>query len=250
MYFISTLVIETIHQRMIFRTVKYIRVSTAEQNTDRQLDKSLENFVDKCSGSIPFQERKEGRRLANLVSKPKNDIDKILVHSIDRLGRNTRDILDTIDYFTNHGVCIESKKEGFRTLDENGKKNATAMMVISIMATLSEWELNMIKERRLEGIARAKAKGKYAGNGGRPPETDAQFLAKDKSQGVLKLLKITGGKKLGLRDIAFKAKVSLGTVQKVKAIAIQEGILSQNEASLPSKQDQEKLKRFIENTSL
>jgi DNA invertase Pin-like site-specific DNA recombinase len=235
---------------MIVRIVKYIRVSTAEQNTDRQLDKSLENFVDKCSGTIPFKERPQGKKLLNLVRRSNNDIEKILVHSIDRLGRNTRDILDTIELFTALGICIESEKEGFRTLDEKGKKNTTAMMVISIMATLSEWELNMIKERRLEGIARAKSKGKYAGNGGRLPDTGAQFLAKDKSQGVLKLLKITGRKKPSLRDIAIKKKVSLGTVQKVKAIAIQEGILSQNEASLPSKQDQEKLKRFIENNNL
>lgn len=229
------------------KTVKYIRVSTVEQNPDRQLDKLLENFVDKCSGSIPFQERKEGGRLAKLVSNPKNDIDKIIVHSIDRLGRNTRDILDTIDYFTSLGVCVESEKEGFRTLDEKGNKNATAMMVISIMATLSEWELEMIKERRLEGIARAKSKGKYAGNGGRPKESTSDFLSKDKSQGVLKLLKIDGVNKPSLRDIATKKKVSLGFVQKVKSIAKEQGHL---EPKINRNRDnEEKLKKFFENNN-
>jgi len=63
-------------------------------------------------------------------------------------------------------------------------------------------------------------------------------------------LKIDGVNKPSLRDIATKKKVSLGFVQKVKAIAIQEGVLSQNEMSLPSKQDQENLRSYFESNNL
>ena len=76
----------------------YIRVSTLEQNTARQETNGL-TYTDKCSGSIPFAERKEAKKLL------KNEaITEVHVHSIDRLGRNTLDIMQTIQNFTDKGI--------------------------------------------------------------------------------------------------------------------------------------------------
>ena len=137
--------------------VKYIRVSTIEQNTDRQDDFKGLTYKDKCSGSIAFKNRKEASKLlAN------NDVTEILVHSIDRLGRNTIDIMNTIQDFTDRGINVVSQKEGLQTILD-GKENPIAKMMIGILGTLAEFELTRIKERQLEGITKAKAKGVYVG---------------------------------------------------------------------------------------
>lgn len=143
--------------------VKYIRVSTTEQNTTRQEEKGFKAYIDQISGSVIFSERPQGKKLLNEVSQ--GHITEVHVHSIDRLGRNTMDILQTIKTMTANNVNVISRKEGLSTLVD-GKESPTAKMVLSIMATLSEFELNTIKERQLEGIARAKERGVYKKNGG------------------------------------------------------------------------------------
>ena len=132
--------------------VKYIRVSTIEQNTDRQDDFNGKTYTDECSGSIAFKDRKEASKLlAN------DEVSEVLVHSIDRLGRNTIDIMNTIQDFTNRGINVISEKEGLQTII-NGKENPVAKMMIGILGTLAEFELSRAKERQAEGIAKAKAK--------------------------------------------------------------------------------------------
>lgn len=192
--------------------IKYIRVSTAGQKTDRQEDSNLKLFKDECSGSIAFADRPKAKKVIKLAEG--GGIDSIHVHSIDRLGRNTLDILNTIQFFTNLGVNVVSKKEGLSTLID-GKENPTAKMMISIMATLAEFELNMIKERQREGIAIAKAKGSYKGNGGKPKESIEQFLNKDKNAKCYKLLK---HEQLSIRRASAIAGVSVGTANKIKKI--------------------------------
>ena len=137
--------------------VKYIRVSTIEQNTDRQQMICVKTYIDECSGSIAFKDRKEASKLlAN------DEVNEVLVHSIDRLGRNTIDIMQTIQDFTNRGINVISEKEGLQTIID-GKENPVAKMMIGILGTLAEFELNRAKERQAEGIAKAKAKGSYLG---------------------------------------------------------------------------------------
>ena len=148
-------------------------------------------------------------------------IDTLLVHSIDRLGRNTLDILQTIQEFTNLGVNVKSEKEGLETLID-GKENPIAKLMISIMATLSEFERERILERQSEGIARAKERGVYKTNGGNkePLSLDA-FFNKDKNAKCLKELK----RGESLRRAASLSGVSLGTAQKVSKLAIETGVM-------------------------
>ena len=187
--------------------VKYIRVSTTEQNTDRQ-EFSGKSYIDKCSGSIAFKDRKEASKLlAN------DDVTEVLVHSIDRLGRNTIDIMQTIQDFTSRGINVVSEKEGLSTLID-GKVNPVAKMMIGILGTLAEFELTRIKERQAEGIAKAKTKGVYKGRPSDTSESIESFLAKESTQSILKHLR--NGE--SIERTALLSKSSTDKVKKVKKL--------------------------------
>jgi DNA invertase Pin-like site-specific DNA recombinase len=203
--------------------VHYIRVSTAEQNTARQKEVvfGATVFEEKESGLNEFKMRSKGALIWAMAEA--NELEELHVHSIDRLGRNTLDILNTIQFLTSKGVNVISKKEGLQTMVD-GKENPIAKLMVGILATLSEFEINRNKERQREGIANAKAKGVYKENGKHPkrtPETDEAFIAKKVSKLVLKHLK--SGE--SLRRTAKLADVSLGTAQKVSAVAQRLGLL-------------------------
>jgi len=187
---------------------KYIRVSTIEQNTDRQTNFEGLTYIDKCSGSTPFNERNEAKRLLANES-----ITEVHVHSIDRLGRSTLDIMQTIQYFTSKGINVVSEKEGLQTI-VNGKENPIAKMMIGILGTLAEFELNRSKERQSEGIANAKEKGVYVGRKEGSKESTEQFLNKKLTQTIIRHLKA----KESIRRCALLSGASIGTVQKVKAM--------------------------------
>ena len=219
-------------------TVKYIRVSTKEQNTDRQETDKYKQYIDVCSGKIPFKERKEGMKLDSLAASGK--IKTIKVHSIDRFGRDTLNILNTIQEFTDMGVCIESEKEAIKTCDNEGKQTPTARLLLSVMATLAQFEIEQKKERQMEGIERAKKAGKYKLNAGRSKESSSDFINKDKNQRILKMLE----KGAGIREIERTLKgrgekASKDTIRKVKSIAESLELLKR------AKSNKDKLKAFL-----
>ena len=193
---------------------KYIRVSTPEQNTSRQKD-GLIPIVDICSGSIPFEDREGGQELMKRTQL--GYVKSISVHSIDRLGRNTLDILTTIKWFTRQQVNIISQKEGLQTLLEDGTENPTAKLMVGILGTLAEFELSRIRERQAEGIKKAKERGVYRTNGGnRKKETKTKFLSKSKNALCLKELQRGNS----VRRAALLSGVSLMTAHKVKKYMI------------------------------
>ena len=169
--------------------VLYIRTSTIEQNSERQKqnkDETCKIIEDKCSGAIPFFEREGGKKILELTEK--GVVDEIIVHEIDRLGRNLLDILKTIAFFNTKKVNIEFKKQGLRTLNEDGSENDISKMVISILGVVAEMERKMIRERQLEGIAIAKANGVYKGRKKDTTEDPIRFLNKTKNKKALDLL--------------------------------------------------------------
>jgi DNA invertase Pin-like site-specific DNA recombinase len=186
---------------------KYIRVSTKEQNTDRQTDFNGLTYVDQCSGSIPFKERPEAKKLLD-----NKEITEVHIHSIDRLGRSTLDIMKTIQDFTAAGVNLVSSKEGLQTIVD-GRENPIAKMMIGILGTLAEFELSRIKERQAEGIAKAKEKGVYKeGRKFGSKESIEVFVNKASTQSILKYLRNDES----VRRTALLSKTSEGTVKKVK----------------------------------
>ena len=195
--------------------VKYNRVSTIEQNLDRQDNFKGLTYADKCSGSIAFIDRTEASKLlAN------EEVAEVLVDSIDRLGRNTIDIMQTIQDFTNRGINVVSIKEGLNTIVD-GKENPTAKLMVGILGTLAEFELSRIRERQSEGIANAKAKGIYLGRSKGSTESLDVFMSKDSTKSILKYLR----QGESISRTALLSKSSQGKVKKVKKY-IKEGLIS------------------------
>lgn len=136
--------------------VGYIRVSTADQNTERQLDGITldKTYTDKVSGATT--DRPELQEMLRYV----RDGDTIHVHSIDRLARSLVDLLALVKDQTTKGVHIQFHKEN---LLFTGESNPTQELMLSIMGSVAQFERAMIKERQKEGIAKAKQKGVYKG---------------------------------------------------------------------------------------
>lgn len=186
---------------------RYIRVSTPDQKKERQLVKQHPDerlFIDVCSGSIPFDERDQGKQLLSALG-----VTYVTVHTIDRLGRNLLDILTTLQEFDKKGVTLKVENLGIESLID-GKPNPAFKLIISVLANIAEMERETMLERQREGIELAKAKGVYKGRVRGSKDTPQQIL--DRYPNVIKHLK--AGK--SLRDIAKLCDVSLGTVQKVK----------------------------------
>lgn len=192
------------------KKARYIRVSTGKQNSARQeakKSKDEEVFIDIISGATPFADRPAGRKL--LESVKNNEFQQITVSAIDRLGRNLFDIIETLKILQENNVNLIVENLGLQSI-VNGKENGIFKLIISVMANIAEMEREAILERVREGVALAKAQGKYKGRLKGSVETDEEFLAKYKE--VIKNLK----KGNSLRDTAKICGVSLGTVQKVK----------------------------------
>jgi len=188
----------------------YTRVSTIEQNTDRQ-EFNIEGaipFIDKISGSTLLAERPDGKKLMNLIKE--GNVTELHVHSIDRLGRNTIDILTTIKLITSYNCNVISQKEGLRMLVD-GKPNPIANLMIGILSTLAEFELTRSKERQSEGIAKGKIKGVYVGRAAGTNEPNEVFLNKPKTKQILKYLKAGES----VRRTAKLSETSTTLVQKV-----------------------------------
>ena len=198
--------------------VLYIRTSTIEQNSKRQKqnkDETYKIIEDKCSGAIPFFEREGGKKILELTEK--GVIDELIVHEIDRLGRNLLDILKTIAFFNTKKVNIEFKKQGLRTLNEDGTENDISKMVISILGVVAEMERKMIRERQLEGIVIAKANGVYKGRNKGSKENPLDFLNKEKNKKALDYLS------KGYKQIEVAKIIGLhpNTISKINKIRLQ-----------------------------
>lgn len=173
----------------------YIRVSTLEQNTVRQLDSVAidRQFVDTCSGST--QNRPA---LAELKAYCR-DGDTVVVHDISRLARNIADLIELINFFNTKGVTVEFKKEAMKfTADQSNPMNT---LMLNLLGSVYQFEREMMLERQREGIAKAKTAGKYKGRSLSISATD-----------VIERL----GRGMSIRKIATELGISTTTVQKIK----------------------------------
>ena len=138
------------------KRVGYIRVSTVDQNTERQLDgvRVDKTFTDKASGKDinrpQFQAALEYLR----------EGDVLVIHSMDRLARNLDDLRKIVADLTARGIVIEFVKE---KLTFNGDDSALSKLLLSVMGAFAEFERALLKERQREGIAIAKKAGVYKG---------------------------------------------------------------------------------------
>ena len=138
--------------------VGYRRVSTVEQKFDRQELGELDKlFEEKVSGS-----NAEREALNEMIDFVRQD-DEVVVHSIDRLARNLRDLQNIIETLNNKGVSIRFLSE--RLTFSASSDDAFAKLQLQMMGAFAEFERNIIRKRQAEGIAKAKARGVYAKRG-------------------------------------------------------------------------------------
>lgn len=149
---------------MIFN---YIRVSTVEQNTERQLkDIACDRiYEEKISGKDTNRPQLQAM-LSNIRSG-----DIINIHEMSRLARNTRDLLNLVEEITSKGATVVFHKENL-TFKGNEKQDPYQKMMMTMLGAVAELERNLILERQREGIALAKMHGKY--KGGQPKLTAQQ----------------------------------------------------------------------------
>lgn len=154
------------------KKVGYIRVSSLDQNTVRQLDgQELDKvFTDKASG------KDTKRPQLQFCLEYLREGDVLVVHSMDRLARNVDDLRRIVQNLTGKGVCVQFIKE---SLTFTGENSPMSNLLLSLLGAVAEFERSMIRERQREGIALAKKAGVYKG---RKPSLTAEQVKEIRSR--------------------------------------------------------------------
>jgi len=155
--------------------VGYRRVSTLDQNLDRQdLGEVDKVFEEKLSG----KSAKDRPALQAMIEYVREG-DSVVVYSIDRLARDLRDLQEIIQRLNDNGVTITFLSE--RLTFSADKEDAFAKLQLQMMGAFAEFERNIIRKRQAEGIVKAKAKGVYKG---RKPTIDREKVTALKEEGL------------------------------------------------------------------
>ena len=165
--------------------VFYSRVSTEEQNSERQLQelKGFDYiFTDTYSGSIEFFKRPKGSQIKELIDNGK--LTHLEIHSIDRLGRNTIDVLKTWQELTELGIKVVCRNPNLTNFKPDGTQDEVSVMIISILSIMAKFERDMILQRQKEGIKIAKEKGLYRGRKVGTQEAKENFIIKPNNQKI------------------------------------------------------------------
>jgi DNA invertase Pin-like site-specific DNA recombinase len=194
--------------------VKYNRLSSLSQTGNRLTDDKTQYdlvLLDRVSGSVSFKERPKGQEINKLVEQGK--ISELWVEEFSRLGRNTGDVIKTLEWLDEMKVNVVVRNVGLQSRP-NGVKNPIWKMISSVMSSLYEMELENIKERTMVG------RKVYVLNGGRlgrpegTKETEKDFLEKPQTKEIIKNLK----KGLIIKDICKIVDCSNKTIIKTKKI--------------------------------
>jgi DNA invertase Pin-like site-specific DNA recombinase len=201
--------------------VKYNRLSSLSQTGNRLTDDKTQYdlvLLDRISGSIKFKDRPKGQELTKLVEQGK--ISELWVEEFSRLGRNTGDVIKTLEWLDEMKVNVVVRNIGLQSRP-NGQKNPIWKMISSVMSSLYEMELENIKERTMVG------RKVYVLNGGRlgrpegTRETEKDFLEKPQTKEIIKNLK----KGLTIKDICKIVDCSNKTIIKTKRLGIKHQLL-------------------------
>lgn len=202
--------------------VIFVRVSSAEQDYDRQVS-DLQRLADakgwpvgeviseKVSGYKRGVKREGLERLLDLVEKGK--VQKVLVSEVSRIGRVPSQTVRILEDFTAKGVSIYVHNVGLETLSENGKLNPAASIMFTLFAEFARAESVQLSERTKSGMEEARRKGIRIGRAPGSTETNAAFLKKYPK--VVAAL----AKGLSVRDAAKVGGVGKNVAQKVRSLS-------------------------------
>jgi DNA invertase Pin-like site-specific DNA recombinase len=194
--------------------IKYNRVSTIGQSGDRySLDTDTYDLtlLDKVSGSVSFRDREFGRQVIEMVER--GELTELVVEEFSRLGRNTGDVISTLEYLDSMGVNVRVRNVGLESRPQ-GKKNPIWKMISSVMSSLYEMEKENILERTKTGRQVYVLNGGKLGRPKGTHENVKRFLSKPKNVEIQKLL----GRGLRYSEIQRIVDCSPRTISKVKKL--------------------------------
>ena len=191
------------------KTYAYIRVSALDQNEARQIDAMNELKIPPENTFIEKQSGKDTKRpqLKKLMTTVKSG-DKIIVESISRFARNTRDLLDLVEKLSRKNVEFVSQKENIDTSTPTGK------FMLTVFGAVAELERGYILQRQAEGIAAARRRGvRFGRTVKKPPENFAELI-KQWERGILTFEEIL--KQTGLKESTFYRRLRELRIKKDK----------------------------------
>ena len=194
--------------------VKYNRVSTILQTGNRfeaDTDRYDITLLDKVSGSVSFRDRVEAKKLVKLVEDGK--VTELVVEEFSRLGRNTGDVISTLDWLDQYEVNVRIRNLGVESRP-NGKRNPVWKILSATMSSLYEMELENIKERTSTGRMIYLQNGGTLGRPKNNNESMSKFMAKSKSKRIVHYLEMG----LSIREVAKQINASPKTIMKVKKL--------------------------------
>lgn len=203
------------------KTIIYSRVSTQGQDYSRQIDELQAYavshswivsaiFSEKISGAKKNNERLELSRMMDFIDA--HQVDKVLIWELSRLGRNTIEVLKTIELLNEAKVSLFIKNYNIETLDADGKPNVMAQFLITILAEIARMERSTIKERMDSGYKQFRSLGGKVGR--KEGYTKSSDIYRNEYSDIIRLLK----KGLSLRNVAKLTNHSLNTVSKCKRL--------------------------------
>ena len=136
----------------------YARVSTEAQNLDRQIDALKKYGVDMIYNEKMTGTKRDRPELSKMLDRMAEG-DTVVVESLSRLGRSTKDLIELTELFERKGVHLVSLKESIDTSSSTGK------LLFTLMSAIAQFERDVIADRTKEGLRSARARGR---TGGRP----------------------------------------------------------------------------------
>lgn len=178
--------------------VAYVRVSTIEQNEQRQVEALEKHNIDKWfieKVSAKDTNRPKLKEMLDFVREG----DVCYIHSFDRLARSTKDLLDIVELLNKKGVSLVSNKENIDTATATGK------LMLTMIGAINEFERQNLLERQREGVAIAKREGKY--KGGQVKSIDEEFFNKQ--------YELYKNREINKKELAAALKISRPTLDKL-----------------------------------
>lgn len=173
----------------------YARVSTEAQNLDRQLDALKKYGVDVIYNEKMTGTKKERPELSKLLERITKG-DTVVIESLSRLGRSTKDLIELTELFKSKGVRLVSLKESIDTDSSTGK------LLFTLMSAISQFERDTIADRTREGLRSARARGR---TGGRP---------KSNSDSIKKAVKLYNTRQYSIKEIEELTGVKKSTLYR------------------------------------
>lgn len=203
------------------KAVILARVSTQQQEYERQISELTEFankmniqiakvFSNKISGAKKNEDRPEIQELIAYVKS--NQIDKVLVLEISRLGRNTLEALKVIELLNEEKICLYVKNYNIETIDNDGKVNPMAQFLVTILLEVARMERTTIKQRMESGYTNYRNSGGKVGRKEGYKKSSEQMKAEYVEE--LKLLR----KGISLRNISKITGTSVNTLRKIAVI--------------------------------